>query len=83
MALDNKELYREFGAWIREERERQELLQKDVADMVEITQTYYSLIERGERSINLSLVLNICKALRLNFNKFLQLHNKNRKQHEK
>ena len=76
---DNKELYRAFGGWIREERERQELLQKDVADMVDITQTYYSLIERGERNINLSLALDICKALRLNFNKFLQLQNKNKK----
>lgn len=70
--LNDEMVMKEFGEFIRAERERVGRLQSEVAQRVDITQTYYSLIERGKRNISLSLAINICESLNLDFNHFIK-----------
>ena len=69
--LDTKEICVAFGQFVREGREAKELYQREVAEQVSITQGYLCLIENGEREINLTLALNICQVLGLDFGSFL------------
>ena len=69
--LDNETTVKAFGVFIRQAREKQELKQLDVAQKVGITQSYYSNIESGKREIGMTLALNICDALGLDFNAFI------------
>ena len=45
--------------------------QREVAEIVGISQVYLNHIEHGTRNIGLTLSLNICKVLDLNFNDFI------------
>ena len=73
MAQLNKDTtVKAFGIFVRQAREKQELKQSDVANMVGITQSYYSNIEAGKREISMTLSLNICDALGLDFNEFIR-----------
>ena len=72
--IDNRECLQQFGDFIRAARVKKKLSQCDVAQMVGITQAYYSLIERGEREVDLVLSLKICNALHLNMKKFVGLY---------
>ena len=69
--IDNSECLHEFGRYIREAREKRKLNQTDVAQVLGITQAYYSMIERGERDVDLVLAMKICSVLRLNMKKFI------------
>lgn len=68
--MDANEIALRFGRFIREERLRQNLLQKDVAAKLHITQVYYSYIESGSRNTDLALALEICRVLDLDLNDF-------------
>ena len=65
-----------FGVFIKQAREKQDLKQIEVANMVGITQSYYSNIESGKREISMTLSHNICDALGLDFNTFIQFMTK-------
>lgn len=71
---ENSVLLCDFGKWIREERERQELSQAEVGEMIDLHQTYYSRIELGKRVVDLDTAIKICKALRLDLSDFIKLH---------
>lgn len=71
---DNNVLLCDFGKWIRGERERQELSQNEVGEMIGLHQTYYSRIESGKRVVDLDTAIKICKALRLDLSDFIKLH---------
>ena len=70
--LNNKTTVKAFGVFVRQAREKLELKQSEVADKVGITQSYYSNIEAGKREIGVTLALNICDALGVEFNSFIQ-----------
>lgn len=70
--LDNEQTIKAFGIYVRRARKQKKLNQTQTAEMLEITQSYYSLIERGEREIGMPLALNICRVLDLDFNTFIQ-----------
>jgi transcriptional regulator with XRE-family HTH domain len=70
--LNSDMTVRAFGVFVRQAREKQELKQSEVATAVGITQSYYSNIEAGKREISVTLALNICDALGLDFNSFIQ-----------
>ena len=71
MKHSNKEkVAKEFGAFIREERENCGLFQADVAAMLGISRGYYAHIEAGDRDIGFALALDICNALKLDINDF-------------
>lgn len=72
--IDNSECLVGFGNFIREGREKRDLLQVEVAELVGISQSYYSLIERGARDRNVDLVLaiKICRVLGLDLSDFIK-----------
>lgn len=60
----------EFGRFIRNGRERKGLRQQDVAARLKVSQPYYSLIEQGQREIDLSQAIAICQILGLDISDF-------------
>ena len=72
--IDNSACLRDFGMFIREERERRGFSQEEVAQMVGVHQTYYGKIELAGRVVDLDLAINICKALDLDLSDFIKRH---------
>lgn len=62
----------EFGAYIREKREKMGLYQADVAKKAGVSRSYYTLIEAGDRNIYLATALDICRVLDLDFSEFMK-----------
>ena len=55
-----------FGSWIRAEREKAEISLKDFAKSIDISQAYWSRIERGlELAPKDSLIIAACERLGL------------------
>jgi transcriptional regulator with XRE-family HTH domain len=71
--VDKEKVAKEFGAYIREARERQGLLQADVAEQLGVSRAYYTHIEAGNRDIYFATALDICRILKLNFDEFVKL----------
>ena len=61
-----------FGAFIRDGRLAKNLYQSDVADHLNLTQSYYSCLESGKRNIDLGLAMKICSFLDLDLGSFLK-----------
>lgn len=61
-----------FGEFLLNGRLSRGLSQKEVAEMVNIGQPYYSYIEKGQRNVDLVLAMNLCKSMKLDLNDFLQ-----------
>ena len=72
--IENNVLLLDFGKWIRAARERQELSQAEVGEIIDLHQTYYSRIESGKRVVDLDTAIKICKALKLDLSDFIKTH---------
>ena len=68
--MDTKEISQRFGMFIRDGRLKKNLLQKEVAAKLNISQVYYSYIENGSRNVDFPLALEICRVLELDLNDF-------------
>ena len=55
--------YKRLGTRIREERKRLNLTQAQLAEVVEISDTYMGAIERGERSLTLDTLVRLVNRL--------------------
>ena len=55
--------YKRLGTRIREERKRLNLTQAQLAEAVEISDTYMGAIERGERSLTLDTLVRLVNRL--------------------
>lgn len=62
----------EFGAFIREARERQNFYQADIAEKLGVSRSYYAYIETGSREIYFSLAVKICDVLKLDMSDFMK-----------
>ena len=71
MNIDDSTYLKGFGSFVKEGRERLGLYQSDVAKMLDITQPYYSHIERGARNVDLILAMKICEILKLNLSDYI------------
>lgn len=71
---ENSACLRDFGKFIKEERERRGFSQEEVARMVGVHQTYYGKIELAGRVVDLDLAISICKALELDLSDFIKKH---------
>lgn len=69
--IDNRECLLEFGSYIKEAREWRGMTQTEVAEQLDINQSYYSLIENGKREVDLVLALKICQELKLDMRDFI------------
>lgn len=65
---------KDFGEYIKEGRESQHLYQSQVAELLGVTQQYYSHIEKGIRNVDLVFALKICTVLKLSLNDFIARH---------
>jgi transcriptional regulator with XRE-family HTH domain len=70
--VDKEKVAKEFGAYIREAREKQGLLQADVAERLGVSRAYYTHIEAGNRDIYFATALDICRILKLDFDEFVK-----------
>lgn len=71
-AFKRDETLRAFGAIIKDARLNKGLYQREVAEMMGVTEACYSQIERGKRDLSFTTALNICAILGINFNKFIK-----------
>lgn len=55
--------YKRLGKRIREERKRLNLTQAELADAIDISDTYMGAIERGERSLTLDTLVRLVNRL--------------------
>lgn len=69
--IDKDEIYTSFGQRMAEKRGSLGMSQAEVAAKLGISQSYYCYIETGRRVIDLTLAMNICKTLSLDFNAFI------------
>lgn len=75
--MDDKQINKEFGAYLRKIRDSKGLNQCDIANRVGLSQSHYARIESGERACYLPLAIKICRALYIDINDFLEIiHNK-------
>lgn len=58
-------------SWLIELRQKRNLSQADIAKMIGVTQSYYSLIENGERQsdLNLSTAEKLSKIFKISLKK--------------
>ena len=73
MKMNSKEdVAKEFGAFIREEREKRGLYQFEVAGKLGLSRSYYTQIESGSRDIYFSTAVDICNILDLDLGTFMK-----------
>ena len=72
-SFDEEKVAKEFGAFIREAREKKGLKQAEVAMQLGICRPYYCYIEQGARSIYFSRAFQICKILGVSLDDFEKL----------
>jgi transcriptional regulator with XRE-family HTH domain len=70
--VDKEKVAKEFGAYIREVREKRGLYQYEIADQLGVARSYYTHIENGTRDIYFSSVVDICNILDLDLNEFMK-----------
>ena len=70
--LNDKNVRFAFGAFIRTGRKRLGLTQSEVATALHTTQSVYSCYESGRRPVTLSVAVNICRYLDLDFGRFVE-----------
>lgn len=70
--IENSECQVEFGKFLREGRERRNMLQSEVCSLAGISQGFYSQLESGTRNIDFALALRLCQILRLDLNVFIK-----------
>lgn len=71
---ENSALLKDFGDWIRSERERKQLSQEEVATELGLHQTYYSKLELARREVDFATAIQICKVLELDLSDFIKTH---------
>ena len=64
-ALRNQEMLKKFGAEVRLKRLEKRTSQEELADIANVHRTYIGMIERGEKNVTLSTMLNIANALEI------------------
>ena len=70
--IENSEcLNKDFGKFIKTAREKKDMYQSELAQLVGIRQSYISYIENGERNIDLALALKLCEALNVDLSDFI------------
>lgn len=66
-----------FGEFIKDGRLLKRLYQREVAEHFNMSQAYYSCLEKGQRSVDLGLAMKICDFLDLDLGAFLESYKKN------
>lgn len=67
--------HKDFGNFIKTARETKGYYQHEAAELIGVSQPYYSRLEQGLRDIDLALALKICKALKIDLDEFVSKYN--------
>ena len=59
----NKQILNQFGARVREERDRKGISQERLGELAKVHRTYIGMIERAEKNITLTNMEKIARAL--------------------
>lgn len=59
----NKQILKQFGARVREERDRKGISQERLGELAKVHRTYIGMIERAEKNITLTNMEKIARAL--------------------
>lgn len=70
--LNKETVCQQFGRFLLRVRTERGLTQSEVATATGITQSHYSLLERGQREPTMSLAVNLCYELGVDFNDFIR-----------
>ena len=70
--IEKEKVSKEFGAFIREAREKRGMYQADIAEKLGVSRAYYTHIEAGNREIYFTTAINICQILNLDINEFMK-----------
>lgn len=62
-SIVNKQILKQFGKRVREERERQGISQERLGELAKVHRTYIGMIERAEKNITLTNMEKIARAL--------------------
>ena len=62
--------HKDFGEFIKRNRLMRGLLQQEVAELIGVSQPYYSRIEQGKRDVDFALALKICDCLKIDISEF-------------
>ena len=69
--IDIRDCHEAFGRYIKVARERKGLSQEEVAEMAEMSQSYYSRIENGQREIDLAVAIRLCASVGTDIRDFI------------
>ncbi len=64
----NKQILRQFGKRVREERMKQDISQERLGQLAGVHRTYIGMIERAEKNITLTNMQKIARALGMRVN---------------
>lgn len=64
----NKQILKQFGKRVREEREKQDISQERLGQLAGVHRTYIGMIERAEKNITLTNMQKIARALGMRVN---------------
>ena len=70
-SLKSKSYRSMFGKFIKEAREYKGLSQTEAAELVGITQSYLSYLEKGRREIDLVLAMRLCDVVGVDMRDFI------------
>lgn len=69
--MDKQEILHRIAENIRVERARQKMTQETLAELSGITTKYMNFIENEKVNPSITVVVNICEALKIDLNKLL------------
>lgn len=69
--------YKELGKNIQEERLKQRMTQKQLAEHIHVSPSYIGQIERGERNVSLDILVQIANSLNNPIDSFLRCNYNN------
>ena len=78
----SERIIKNFGAVIKQKRESLGLSQQYMADQLQISQSYYCFIEKGERTLSVEMMVDIASVLGIELYSFFTVQ-ENQKQERK
>lgn len=68
--IDVRDCHAAFGKYIKTARERKGISQSEIANILGVSQPYYSRIESGQRDVDLAFAFKICDVIGVDIRDF-------------
>lgn len=70
--FDTVKCQKDFGQFVMEARTQRGYTQTEFAEILGVSQSYYSYLELGKRNIDLAFAVKVCKALDVDMREFIE-----------